>query len=99
MIFELGSHLKKLRQEMGLSQAQVAKMLKVSRASLSGYEVGSSMPPIEIVKELAKIYHVSIDYLLGADTKKRVEIDGLTEKDEKTISYLIRRLQEKNEMP
>lgn len=57
--------LKMLREKRGYSQKQLAEILHVSKNSISHYELGISMPCIDIIINLADIFDVSIDYLLG----------------------------------
>ncbi|MBK1632638.1 hypothetical protein CKO31_18200 [Thiohalocapsa halophila] len=55
------------RERTGLTQSQVSKQLKVS-ASLSGqWERGDKEPGLAKLKELAKLYGVTVSYLLGLD--------------------------------
>ena len=60
--------MKDLRQDHDLTQKAVAKHLGISQQCYSGYERGSRGVPIWVVIELAKLYRVSADYLLGLDT-------------------------------
>lgn len=57
--------LKMLREKRGYSQKQLAEVLHVSKNSVSHYELGISMPCIDIIINIADIFDVSIDYLLG----------------------------------
>ncbi len=57
--------LKELRKEKGVSQADVAKMLNMSKMAISHWEKGNSEPSIEQLKILARFFDVSIDYLVG----------------------------------
>lgn len=57
--------LKMLREKRGYSQKQLADVLHVSKNSVSHYELGISMPSIDIIINMADIFDVSIDYLLG----------------------------------
>ncbi len=58
--------IKSLRLEHGLTQSQVAEMLKVSKQSYSTYENGREMS-YENLKILSDYYQVSIDYLIGQE--------------------------------
>lgn len=62
--------LKKLREELNYTQAQVAQMLGVQRPTYSRYENNERQPDNETLKKLADIFDVSVDYLLGR-TKER----------------------------
>ena len=57
--------LKELRQEKGLSQQELGKILNVSKMCVSHWEKGNSEPSIAQLKMLADIFSVSVDYLIG----------------------------------
>ena len=60
--------LKILREKRGYSQKQLADVLHVSKNSVSHYELGVCMPSIDVIINMADIFDVSIDYLLGRST-------------------------------
>lgn len=76
--------LRALRKREGLSQTEVARILGITRTAYNKYESGASAPSRKL-RELAQLYHVSTDYILG-------EEDALAEKlreaDERTSSHL-----------
>ena len=53
------------RKELKLTQAQIAEYIGVSRAAVSKWEKGQSYPDITLLPKLAKLFHLSIDELLG----------------------------------
>ena len=55
-----------------LDQGVVAEMLGITSAALSQYEGGKRSPSIETVLQLSKIYHVSLDYLVGNESAQEV---------------------------
>lgn len=61
------NRIKLLRQQNKLKQAELAKIINVSQASLSGYENGKFEPDQKTLMNLATFFHVSTDYLLGND--------------------------------
>lgn len=69
----LGNRLKNLRDENNFSQKDVANKLNISNATLSQYESGVRQPSYDILKKIADIYNVSIDYLLGRTDIKNFE--------------------------
>ncbi len=69
----LGNRLKKLRDENNFSQKSVAQKLNISNATLSQYESGVRQPSYDVLKKIADIYNVSIDYLLGRTDIKNYE--------------------------
>ena len=56
--------LKALRKERHITQEELGESLHVSRQAISKWESGDSMPEIEKIVELARIYQVSLDDLL-----------------------------------
>ena len=64
--------LRDLREDNDLSQTALAKMIGMSQTGYSKYETGENDIPTAILIQLARIYHTSIDYLLGeTDQKER----------------------------
>ncbi|GGP17194.1 helix-turn-helix domain-containing protein [Oceanobacillus neutriphilus] len=66
----LPKRLRELREKNGYLQKYVADKLGVKSNTLSGYENGTRNPDPEIIKDLAKLYNVSTDYLLGHETEE-----------------------------
>ena len=64
---KIGKFLKELRKEKGLTQEQLAEKLNVSNRSISRYETGNNMPDISLLIEIADIFEVSLDNLLGRE--------------------------------
>lgn len=61
----LGEILQELRKERGITQAELAEMLSLSPLTISSYECGRSAPDDATKVKLAKIFGVSLDYMLG----------------------------------
>ena len=57
---QIGSFLKKLRNEKGITQEQAAEHLNVSSRTVSRWETGSNMPDISLLVEIAEFYDTSI---------------------------------------
>ena len=65
---------KELRVKSSLNQTELAKRIGMSQIGYSKYETGRCGTPTIILIKLARIYNVSIDYLLGlTDIEKRYE--------------------------
>jgi transcriptional regulator with XRE-family HTH domain len=60
----LAKNLVKLRQAKKLTQSELAKQLNYSDKSISKWEHGDAVPPIEVLKEIADFYGVSLDFLV-----------------------------------
>jgi len=58
-------HLIELRQERGMSQADLAKALGISRSAVGMYEQGRREPDFETIGSISDYFGVSFDWLLG----------------------------------
>lgn len=63
MIFN--QRAKDLREDLDLTQDEIAKLLNVSRATVNRYENDKYDMKLTYAIELAKIYNVSLDYIAG----------------------------------
>lgn len=68
-----GEKIQKLRKETGLSQEELADQLNVSRQAVSKWERDSGYPETEKIVRMSKLFHVSIDYLLGEEDTQKPE--------------------------
>lgn len=64
--------IKNLREDMDLTQTQIAAVLHCSQRTYSYYESGGHDIPTETLVMLADYYNVSVDYLLERTDKKEV---------------------------
>lgn len=65
------SVIKRLRVERGITQEQLASMLKISRSTVGMYETGSREPDFETLEAIADIFNVDVDYLMGRSLVER----------------------------
>jgi len=85
-LFTLSQKIKMLRENANMTQAELARILGLSRSSVNAWEMGLSVPSTQYVVDLAKRFHVSTDYLLGIEETSTISTDGLTQKQ---ISVLL----------
>ena len=78
--------LKELRKQKKLSQDDLGKVINVSGRTISYFEAGERTPAPEILSQLADIFDVSIDYLIGRT--------NLSSNDEEQILPLLKDLPE-----
>ncbi len=90
-----GEKVKKLRHEKDLTQQQLAELLGVAVSAISSYESGNRYPSYEVLISLARIFHVSTDYLLGLEKLKTVDVSSLDDNEIKVILQMIDVLREK----
>ncbi|CCY49967.1 toxin-antitoxin system antitoxin component Xre family [Peptostreptococcus anaerobius CAG:621] len=60
-----GGRLRTLREELNLTQTELAKKFNMSPPSISQYEKGIRSPDFTLLLKLADFFDVSTDYLLG----------------------------------
>lgn len=65
--YSIGESLRKVRKEHNLKQKDIAEAIGIDRSTYSFYETGKTNPPIETMCALAKIYNVTIGYLIGKE--------------------------------
>lgn len=68
-----GTKLKKLREENNMSQVDVAAALHTSDRTVGNWERGLSYPNLEYASKLAKLFKVSMDYLVSEDDEFLME--------------------------
>ena len=78
--------LKELRENRNLTQAELAKLLKVSPSAIGMYEQGRRDPDSTTLKKLSVIFNVSVDYLLDNQPPQNDSLPALTPKDERQIA-------------
>lgn len=67
-------NLKKLRQETGVSQKQLADNIGVSQQSINKYENHNIEPDIETLIRIADFFDTSVDFLVGHnDIREKIE--------------------------
>ena len=78
----LGEKLVTIRQKYGYSQQELADRLSVTRQTISNWECGQGAPALDKAIELARIYQVSLDDLVGDQV-------GVVVKEKKRLSQRI----------
>ena len=70
----LGARIGALRRARGLSQAELARLLKISPSAMGMYEQGRREPPVQILVALSKQLQVSTDFLLTGQAVTAEEV-------------------------
>ena len=53
------------REKNNISKREAAKLIGVSQPAYLRYESGERAPSIQVIKEMAKVFHTSVEYLTG----------------------------------
>lgn len=86
--------IKALREARGWTQAELARRMNITRNGVNSWEQGLSMPSPTCLVDLARLFSVSTDYLLGVERLETVNVTGLDEKDVAMLAQLADRLRE-----
>ena len=90
----IADRIKSLREQQNRTQSDLAKQLGITRSSVNAWEMGISVPSTQYIVELAHIFNVSTDYLLGVNTTSSIGVAGLTDKDIELVNSIILHLKE-----
>lgn len=63
-MISIGENLRKIRQTHKLTQGDVAESLGIERSTYTCYEIGKTEPSIPCLIKMAKMYNVSLSYLI-----------------------------------
>lgn len=95
---DFGELLKRLRQDANLTQKQLGDKLHLSKSMIYYYEHSLRAPSSDVLKQMAEVLHVSVDFLLGREKKgQTIDVSGLPDKDIEFVQYVAQFLQKKNE--
>lgn len=83
-----GERLKELRKESELTQKELADKLSISSSAVAMYERGNREPSFEIMEEIADLFNVDMNFLLGKSqernaTQINIKISAGGEKEQK----------------
>ncbi|MBQ8769314.1 MAG: helix-turn-helix transcriptional regulator [Oscillospiraceae bacterium] len=76
----LGPRIAALRRSAGISQSELAQMLKISPSAVGMYEQGRREPALDILAAMAQIFGVTIDFLVtgkAGNTEEEARLTGL----------------------
>lgn len=93
---DFGLKLKELRKQAGMTQQQLADKLGITKSVVSYYELSERTPSPDVLRDLAIIFHVSADYLLGIERAKTIDVSDLSDEDVKLLLVTIETLRNKN---
>ena len=85
----VAENIKALRSSNGWTQSELAKKLGITRSSVNAWEMGISVPSTAYIVELAQLFHVSTDFLLGLKQNASIDISGLSEEEVKILNELV----------
>lgn len=95
---DFGELLKRLREGANLTQKQLGEKLHLSKSVIYYYEHSMRAPSADILMQIADVFHVSVDYLLGREKKEQtLDLSDLPNKDIEFVQAFVLFLLRKNE--
>ena len=85
----ISDKIKQLREQYNYSQSDLADKLGIARTSVLAWENQTSQPAMKHIVELARLLRVSTDYLLEAESKRTLSLDGLSDDEIAIICSLL----------
>ena len=79
----MGAFLQALRKERSMTQEQLGEKLHISGKTISRWETGAYMPPVEMLLALSELYGVSMNELVAGE---RLTPEALPEKAEENLA-------------
>ena len=76
---KIGNFLKELRKQNNMTQEQLGERIGVTNKTVSRWETGNYLPPIECLKLLSDIYQISINEILAGRKLNENEYKAATE--------------------
>ena len=92
---ELSENIKKLRHQKNLTQTQLAQRLGVALSTVASYENQDRMPSIPMLVKLSYEFNVTIEYLLGVNKNKTLDVSDLTDKQILALNSVIEQFRNK----
>lgn len=84
---KIGSFLKQLRKEKGITQDEFAEKLGVSNRTVSRWETGSNVPDISLLVDIADFYDVDVREIIEGEKKSEMMNEEIRDTAEKMAVY------------
>lgn len=95
ILYGLCERIAELRNNLGMTQAELGKKLGLTRSAINSWEMGLSIPQLKHVIEMARIFHTTVDGMINSE-QVTVNITNLTEKEQQLIFNMVECLEAKH---
>lgn len=85
---KIGSFLQELRKQENMTQEELGEIVGVTNKTISRWETGNYMPPIDCLETLSSVYQISINEIIGG---KRWSDEEYKEQADQNIKEVIQR--------
>ena len=87
--FIIAKNIQKLRQEKGMTQLELAEKLNYSDKTISKWERGESLPDIVVLKSVADLFEVTLDYLVEEEHDGKPVTREIMDRNYRRNCYII----------
>lgn len=87
--FVIAKNIQKLRQEKGMTQLELAEKINYSDKTVSKWERGESLPDIVVLKSVADLFEVTLDYLVEEEHDGKPVTKEILDKNYRRNCYII----------
>lgn len=78
-----------------MTQQQLAGRLGVAKSIVSYYESGDRFPSYDVLIKIARIFHVTTDYLLDTERTHIIDVSGLSDEEIAIVTSMVTLLKDK----
>lgn len=89
MNYNLCQQIVDMRFKTGMSQAELARRLGVSRSSVNAWELGFATPQLKHVIEMAGIFNTTVDNMLNITSEATIDISELNDEERQAVYNLV----------
>lgn len=85
----MSEKIRNLRKNFNISQVELAAKLGVTKQCVSNWENDNILPSVDMLVKIANFFNVSTDYLLGLNSNKVIDVNGLNDSEIAHIKLII----------
>ena len=89
MLNTIAEKIRYFRDKLGLTQTDLAKRLGISRSAVNAWEMSLSSPSLANIVEMSRIFHTTVDSLIGMDDRLLVDVTPLSNEERELVLRLV----------
>lgn len=83
----IAENIQLLRRDAGMTQASLAEKLNYTDKAVSKWERGESVPDVAVLRDIADLFGVTVDYLLHREHERKAEIIPIHSKKRRVSNH------------
>ena len=92
----ISERIKLLREQNNMTQSALARELGVTRSAVNAWEMGISVPSTMYLVELAHLFAVSTDHILGLEDRTMLDISGIDDDGIRILNDMVQYMRCRN---